>query len=140
MNAALRKIFPLAMAEFAVLATGCAADSGMHATHIDGEIFWWSEFNLYPNARGTPGESQCVSGTLPVQDHLKAQRKFDGRFVRVYGRLVPYASLQEGNGIEKEWAGAPILNYCHGDKVLLATRIEFLKPPPRTRAPTPAAR
>jgi len=97
--------------------------------HIDGEIVFWNEFNLYPYPRGSIQEKSCISGALPATEHLAAQKRFGGHWVRVYGQLRPYDSLTEQMGLEKGWKGSPILNYCHGKDVILADRIEML---PRT--------
>jgi hypothetical protein len=95
---------------------------------FEGEIYFWGEFNLYPYARGHEREADCMSGTLPLQDQVVARKSFDGKQVRVYGKLVPYRELDDAGVSERGWRGAPIPNYCSGNDVILADRIELIKP------------
>lgn len=113
-----------------LLASACAGASEPVAkvsegTVFEGQIFFWNEFNLYPYPKGSAREKECISGTFPIRRHVDAH-KFDGRYVRVHGRMVTYDSLTEEVGLEKGWRGASIPKYCRGDQVILGDRIELL--------------
>jgi hypothetical protein len=95
---------------------------------FQGHLQFSGEFTLFLWYNVDGRQKECLSGAFPLKKHLRAQKRYSGKLVRIWGRRVLYSSLVERIGAtEKGWKGTPIPNYCGGDYVILAKRIDSLQ-------------
>jgi hypothetical protein len=111
----------------AVWLTACAAAARPPQAPPAGgeEIVGWinfrGEFLLYPRQEdiGRTLDESCTSGTFArIADFKAAARRFEGKRVRLTGRLLPADSYFNDSGL-----GQRIENYCGSRQVLIATGI-----------------
>lgn len=91
------------------------------STSIAGWINFRGEFLLYPKKEdvGRTLDESCTSGTFArIADFTAAARRFEGKHVRVTGRLLPADAYFTDTGL-----GQRIENYCGSKAVLIATGI-----------------
>ncbi|MEN3749867.1 hypothetical protein TPR58_22030 [Sphingomonas sp. HF-S3] len=91
-----------------------------------GWISFRGEFLLYPRQEdlGRTLDQSCTSGTFArVADFRSAARRFEGKRVRVIGRLMKADAYFSDSTL-----GQRIENYCGSDTVLIATSVEPAPP------------
>jgi len=96
------------------------------------ELLGWltssGEFRLYGTRRNMLKRNlkDCVSGAFPLERHQETMREYEGRHVRVKGRVVDWT----GNPPEVValiHEGSHIINGCRQDYVLFAREITLVE-------------
>ncbi len=104
--------------------------SGASTADPDGVHVGWvrfvGEFVLYDDREAflERRRDRCVSGALPLNQHRVAEKKFDGKRVRVTGVSVEW-SLPDPMALSVNHKGSPITNWCGGSRVIIGTRMEL---------------
>ena len=88
-----------------------------------GWVRFAGEFYLYADAKSfaESATSHCVSGALPPGKQQEAAAQFNGKRVRVIGKIVPWSLPAEALTMNNE--GSVITNWCGDKSVLFATKM-----------------
>jgi hypothetical protein len=108
-----------------LFATGCVSATPQRdeKRSFVGKIAFVGEFHLFLTPDDPARSTECISGVFPIDQHLRVQKEYHNKYVRVTGTLVPYSSLEDEIGNERGWRGSQLPNYCGNDFVLLATEV-----------------
>lgn len=116
----------------ASLLAACAAD-GVPPERVDlgagqAELVGWlarnGEFRLYGTRRNMLKQNlkHCVSGAFPLERNQKLLREYEGRQVRVRGRIFDW-NRTSPDVIAVIHGGSHIINGCRQDYVLFAREV-----------------